>query len=103
MHKATNVLGRFKQYERENAVLADLLHQKLFHAARRGAWYTRKALLEEHYMYVVQPPPGIHNTEQQKRHWKRISLATCEEGLQDKDCHVIYHYDLQKRIRKLEK
>jgi Fanconi-associated nuclease 1 len=41
--------------------------------------------------------------EKQKRYWKRISLDTCEAGLQDKDCHIIYHYDLQKRIRKLEK
>ena len=30
-------------------------------------------------------------------------MKTCEHGLQDKDCHVIHHYDLQKRVRKLEK
>ncbi|KAL2065113.1 hypothetical protein VTL71DRAFT_4253 [Oculimacula yallundae] len=103
VHKGTYVLGRFKMHEREHAITSELLDQHLFHAARRGAWYQRKALLEEHYMHLLQPPPGVPNVEQQKKHWKRISLQTCEAGLQDKDCHTIYHYDLQKRIRKLEK
>jgi len=103
VHKGTYVLGRFKMHEREHAVTSELLSQHLFHAARRGSWYQRKALLEEHYMYALQPPLGMSNVEQQKKHWKRQSLRTCEAGLQDKDCHTIYHYDLQKRIRKLEK
>ncbi|KAH9220383.1 hypothetical protein DL95DRAFT_329579 [Leptodontidium sp. 2 PMI_412] len=103
IHKGTYVLGRLKMHEREHAVTSELLNQHLFHAARRGAWYQRKALLEEHYMHALRPPPGVSNLEQQKKHWKRISLQTCEAGLQDKDCHTIYHYDLQKRIRKLEK
>ena len=103
VHKAMYVLGRFKKHQREHAITTELLKQQLFHAARRGAWYTRKALLEEHYMFAIQPMPNITSIEQQKKHWKRISLRTCEEGLQDKDCHVIYHYDLQKRIKKLEK
>ncbi|KAL5320546.1 hypothetical protein ACEPPN_011355 [Leptodophora sp. 'Broadleaf-Isolate-01'] len=103
IHKGTYVLGRLKMHEREHAVTSELLNQHLFHAARRGAWYQRKALLEEHYMHALRPPPGVSNLEQQNKHWKRISLQTCEAGLQDKDCHTIYHYDLQKRIRKLEK
>lgn len=103
IHKGTFVLGRFKMHEREHAITSELLNQHLFHAARRGAWYQRKALLEEHYMYALQPPAGVSDVEKQKKHWKRISLWTCEAGLQDKDCHVMFHYDLQKRIRKLEK
>lgn len=103
VHKGMYTLGRFKMYEKEHEVTSELLNQQLFHAARRGAWYQRKALLEEHYMYAIQPPSGVSDPEQQKRYWKRISLRTCETGLQDKDCHMIYHYDLQKRIRKLEK
>lgn len=103
VHKGTYVLGRFKMHEREHEVTSELLSQQLFHAARRGAWYQRKALLEEHYMHALRPPAGVSNFEKQRRHWKRMSLRTCEAGLQDKDCHMIYHYDLQKRIRKLEK
>ncbi|CAD6445823.1 91c0360d-8014-4578-a457-1b6178a6370c [Sclerotinia trifoliorum] len=103
VHKGLYVFGRFKNHEKEHAILTELLNQKLFHSAKRGAWYQRKALLEEHYMYTLQPVPGINDTEQQKRHWKRVSLCTCEQGLQDRHCHVIYHYDLQKRIQKLEK
>jgi Fanconi-associated nuclease 1 len=103
VHKGTYVLGRFKMYEREHEVTTALLNQYLFHAARRGAWYQRKALLEEHYMCSVQPPLEISDAEQQKRYWKRIALQTCENGLRDNDCHVIYHYGLQKRVKKLEK
>ena len=103
VHKACYVLGRYKMHEREWQVLTELLDQKLFHTARRGAWYQRKALLEEHYMAAIKPISSIGNLHQQKQYWRRVSLKTCEYGLQDRDCHVIYHYDLQKRVRKLEK
>lgn len=103
IHKGTYVLGRFKMHAREHEVLSELLNQHLFHAARRGSWYQRKALLEEHYMYAISPPENASDPEKQKRHWKWISLETCEQGLQDNDCHMIYHYDLQKRIKKIEK
>lgn len=103
VHKAMYVLARFKLHEQEYDVTSELLSQHLFHVARRGAWYQRKALLEEHYMYSIRPAPKLSTEEQQKKHWKRVSLQTCEQGLQDKDCHMIFHYDLQKRMRKIEK
>lgn len=102
VHKGAYVLGRMKNHEEEHRVLTELLSQNLFHAARRGSWYQRKALLEEHYMSALKPNEGRAEIAQ-KRHWKKIALQTCEDGLQDKDCHLIYHYDLQKRIMKLEK
>jgi hypothetical protein len=83
-------------------VLEELLAQRLFHAARRGAWYQRKALLEEHYMWALTPADG-RSEEAQRKHWKRLALRTCEAGLEDPLCHLIFHYDLQKRITKLEK
>lgn len=102
IHKGLYPLGRFKEHKREHELLTELLNQKLFHAARRGAWYQRKALLEEHYLWALTPNEG-RSDEAQKKHWKRVALSTCEAGLQDPDCHVIYHYDLQRRIVKLEK
>ncbi|KAL1639932.1 hypothetical protein SLS58_007358 [Diplodia intermedia] len=102
VHKATYVLGKFKQHKREHELLTELLTQRLFHASRRGAWYQRKALLEEHYMAGLMPSEG-RSEESQKRHWRQIALQTCEEGLQDNLVHQIYHYDLQKRVTKLEK
>lgn len=105
IYKATTVFGRLKMYDREHSVLTKLLEQRLF-IYRRGGIYQRKALLEEHYLAEA----GAASTEtagmsqdQLKRYWKRLSLKTAEEGLQDRDCHVIYHYDLEKRIVKLEK
>ncbi|KAI9745183.1 MAG: hypothetical protein M1818_001461 [Claussenomyces sp. TS43310] len=103
VHKATSVLGKYKMHAREHDVLWSLLNQSLFHAARRGAWYQRAALLEEHYMSDLKPVPDIEDILQQKKHWKRTALKTCEQGLRDPDVHLVYHYDLQKRIRKLER
>ncbi|KAJ9192329.1 hypothetical protein DTO021D3_8798 [Paecilomyces variotii] len=102
IHKGLQPLGRFKEHKREHELLTELLDQRLFHSARRGGWYQRKALLEEHYLWALTPSEG-RNEEAQKKHWKRIALRTCEEGLEDPDCHIIYHYDLQKRITKLER
>ena len=102
VHKGSYVLGRFKEHKREHKLLTELLTQHLFHAARRGAWYQRKALLEEHYMWAIEVNDG-RSEEAQKKHWKRVALQTCEQGLQDNDCHLMYHYDLQKRVTKIEK
>ncbi|KAK2765494.1 hypothetical protein FQN54_008348 [Arachnomyces sp. PD_36] len=102
VHKGLYPLGRFKQHKQEHERLQELLSQRLFHAARRGTWYQRKALLEEHYLWALSPSEG-RTEDAQKKHWKRIALQTCEEALRDPDCHLIYHHDLQKRIKKLEK
>ncbi|TPX11464.1 uncharacterized protein E0L32_007883 [Thyridium curvatum] len=102
-HKAAYVLGRLHEYQREHALLSELLDQRLFQMARRGSWYQRKALLEEHYMYDADPSPGYADPEQQKKHWRRIAVRTCEQALEDRDCHLIYHYDLQRRLVKLER
>lgn len=102
IHKATGVLARRKEYKREHELLTELLDQRLFHHSRRGAWYQRKALLEEHYMAELSPSAN-RSEEAQKRHWRNIALQTCEQGLQDNLVHIIHHYDLQKRVTKLEK
>ena len=103
VHKAAYCFGRLKDYRREYDLLRELLAQRLFHTARRGSWYQRKALLEEHYMYAVDPEPASTEEEQRKKHWRAQAVTTCEIGLQDVDCHLIYHHDLQKRLVKLEK
>lgn len=103
VHKAAGALGRLKEHQREHTILAELLSQRLFHLARRGSWYQRKALLEEHYMHALLPNPAYTDPERQKSHWKIIAAATCETALEDPDCHLKYHYDLQKRLVKLEK
>ncbi|KJX93685.1 coiled-coil domain-containing protein mtmr15 [Zymoseptoria brevis] len=104
VHKAAYVLGKFKEHKREHEVLCELLAQRLFHTSRRGDWYQRKALLEEHYMHLHLPsPPACKDVESKKRHYKKVALSTCEEGLQDQLTHLIFHRDLQKRTTKLEK
>ncbi|KAL5596905.1 uncharacterized protein BROUX77_006853 [Berkeleyomyces rouxiae] len=106
IHKGLFVLGRLKNYAREHSLLTELLAQRLFHRARRGSWYQRKALLEEHYMHAVDLAAGETLTEKSealKKKWKKKAAETCEQALQDNDCHVIFHYDLQKRLIKLER
>ena len=102
IHKGLLPLARSKEHKTEYEMLSELLNQRLFHVAKRGMWYQRKALLEEHYMWCLMPFDG-RSDEPQKKHWKRIAIRTCEEGLEDPGCHLIYHYELQKRITKLEK
>ncbi|KAF2857417.1 hypothetical protein K470DRAFT_260822 [Piedraia hortae CBS 480.64] len=104
VYKGVYVLGRFKDYKREHQLLTELLEQRLFHTSKRGDWYQRKALIEEHYMYLHLPSPtSCQDEETIKKHWRRIALQTCEAGLEDQLTHLIYHHDLQKRILKLEK
>ncbi|KAK4240340.1 VRR-NUC domain-containing protein [Achaetomium macrosporum] len=102
-HKTAHVLGRLHRYKDEHELLTELLNQRLFHPARRGSWYQRKALLEQRYMWEVDPDPVSVDPEVRKKHWQRIALMTCESALEDRDCHLIYHYDLQKRLLRLEK
>jgi len=102
-HKAAHIYGRLHEYGKEHALLSELLAQRLFHPARRGDWYQRKALLEENYMWEVDPQLPVTDPERQKRHWRGIAAATCQAALEDRDCHLIYHYDLQKRLVKLER
>ncbi|KAI5289450.1 hypothetical protein KEM52_000785, partial [Ascosphaera acerosa] len=102
LHKGLQAFARFKEHRREYDLLCELLVQRVFHPARRGAWYQRKALLEEHYAWELFPR-GQRSDDAQKKEWKRTALQTAEAGLQDPQTHVIYHYDLQKRIMKLEK
>lgn len=104
VHKGAYVLGRFKDHRREHQILCELLDQRLFHTSRRGDWYQRKALLEEHYMHLHFPSPAsCKDVERKKKHWKRVALQTCETALQDQLTHLIFHHDLQKRTSKLEK
>ncbi|TKA28151.1 hypothetical protein B0A50_04122 [Salinomyces thailandicus] len=104
VHKGAYILGKFKDHKREHEVLSELIEQQLFHTSRRGDWYQRKALLEEHYMHIHLPsPPECKDEEARKKHWKRVALQTCEQGLQDQLTHLIFHHDLQKRTLKLEK
>ncbi|KAK3393188.1 VRR-NUC domain-containing protein [Podospora didyma] len=102
-HKTAHVLGRLHRYKEEHDFLIELLGQRLFHPSRRGSWYQRKALLEERYMCEIDPKPVSTDPEMRKKHWQRIAVMTCETALEDRDCHLIYHYDLQKRLLKLEK
>nr|POF07861.1 fanconi-associated nuclease 1 like [Quercus suber] len=104
VHKGAYVLGKNKEHKREYEVLCELLNQRLFHTSRRGDWYQRKALLEEHYMHLhLLSPAAYKDVESKKKHWKRVALNTCEEGLRDQLTHLIFHHDLQKRVIKLEK
>ncbi|GAM84845.1 hypothetical protein ANO11243_028470 [Dothideomycetidae sp. 11243] len=102
IHKGAYVLGRFKHHMREHSILSELLDQKLFHTSRRGDWYQRKALLEEHYMADLTDGEE-RSADIQKKRWREIALHTCDAGLRDPLTHIIFHHDLQKRVTKLEK
>jgi Fanconi-associated nuclease 1 len=55
-------------------------------------------------MHLYLPSPSeCKDAESKKKHWKRVALQTCEQGLEDQLTHLIFHHDLQKRTGKLEK
>ena len=54
-------------------------------------------------MFALEENPAHENDEMQRKRWARIAASTCETALEDPDCHLKYHYDLQKRLLKLEK
>ena len=103
VHKGVYVLGRLKEHRREHAVLSALLQQRFFQPARRGAWYQRKALVEENHMAVLEGAVRTEALESRRKQWRQAALDTCEAGLQDPQTHVAFHHDLQKRIVKLER
>lgn len=115
MHKAAYTFGRLKDHLREHELLCEMLSQTVFYPGRRGYWYVRKALLEEHYMHFTHPDGPADNggsigfkedsllADKRIKYWKQRAAQTCQVGLQDRDCHLIYHYDLQKRLIKLER
>ncbi|KAJ4144857.1 hypothetical protein LMH87_003726 [Akanthomyces muscarius] len=101
--KAGYAMGKFKEYAREHELLKELLGQKMFHLARRGDWYQRKALLEENYMAKLGEPCAAAELERRKKEWNKTAATTCEMALQDPDCHLTFHFGLQRRLLKLEK
>ncbi|KAK9452232.1 uncharacterized protein V1518DRAFT_410687 [Limtongia smithiae] len=94
VYKFAFVLCRLARHVEAHKMYAALLRQKVYRRGKRGDWYQRKALIEN--TYFAKDP-------KERRLWKQTSLATCEMGLQDPDTHLIYHYDLQKRIVRLER
>lgn len=97
--KAAAVFAKRHEYIQEHQIWSTLLAQKIYRLGRRGEWYDRKALIEQHYAPTLGGP---NITEAHKRKSKRIALETCIAGLQDPDTHQIYHNALQRRIMRLE-
>ncbi|KAK9433854.1 hypothetical protein V1505DRAFT_336291 [Lipomyces doorenjongii] len=97
MYKLAAVLSRLGRHKEAHSIYTALLGQRIYRRGKRGDWYQRKALIEN--LYMCDDKKNV----KEARLWKRKSLATCETGLQDPDTHMIYHYDLQKRIVRLER
>ncbi|KAK9325540.1 VRR-NUC domain-containing protein [Lipomyces orientalis] len=97
MYKLAAVLCRLGRHKEAHGIYTLLLGQRIYRRGKRGDWYQRKALIENLYMFEDK------KDAKEVRRWKRKALATCEAGLQDPDTHMIYHYDLQKRIMRLER
>ncbi|EDN08153.1 conserved hypothetical protein [Histoplasma mississippiense (nom. inval.)] len=93
IHKGLYALGRFKNYKREHELLTELLDQRLFHAARRGAWYQRKALLEEHYMWSLTP---FENRSEEIQKRKRITKLEKSLKVTKREQHDFGHVMLVK-------
>ncbi|EIM21182.1 hypothetical protein WALSEDRAFT_57755 [Wallemia mellicola CBS 633.66] len=93
VHKLSGIYSRNKRYEEEVGLLRELLAQRVWRSSRRGAWYSRLALvLMTHFK----------NTEKLS-YYLNEALNVCAEALMDQDTHEIYKPDLYRRITRLEK
>ena len=97
IYKRAYILTRSHRYKEAHEVYDNLLKQRHYRRDKRGSWYQEKALIEMHYMNEDK------SDDKAKKIWKETALKTCVLGLQDPDTNIIYHYDLQKRIMRLEK
>ncbi|KAK7204360.1 hypothetical protein BZA70DRAFT_280571 [Myxozyma melibiosi] len=97
VHKYAFVLSRLGRYQDSYDVYSALLAQDMYRQGKRGDWYQRKSLIENRYF------GGVDKDERERKAWKRKALETCERGLQDPRTHLKYHYDLAKRIMRLER
>lgn len=93
IHKLSGIYSRNKCYEEEVGLIRELLAQRVWRTSRRGAWYSRLALvLMTHFK----------NTENLTSYFNE-ALHICAEALMDQDTHEIYKPDLYRRITRLEK
>ncbi|TIA93489.1 hypothetical protein E3P81_00915 [Wallemia ichthyophaga] len=91
VHKLSAIYSRNKDYQAEVRLLKELLQQRVWRTARRGAWYSRLALvLMTHY----RDDRLSSYTE---------ALNICADALMDHDTHEIYKPDLYRRVARLEK
>ncbi|TIA86933.1 hypothetical protein E3P99_03517 [Wallemia hederae] len=91
VHKLSGIYSRNKDYDAEICLLRELLQQRVWRTARRGAWYTRLALvLMTHY-----------KEDRVRSHTDALNI--CADALMDQDTHEIYKADLYRRIARLEK
>lgn len=91
IHKLSGIYSRNKDYDAEVGLLRELLQQRVWRTARRGAWYSRLALVLMTYYKDDRPH---HYTE---------ALKVCADALMDQDTHEIYRSDLYRRVARLEK
>ncbi|PWN29886.1 hypothetical protein BDZ90DRAFT_272584 [Jaminaea rosea] len=98
VYKGCTVLARFKLHDREAEVLRALLAQRHFRRGKRGEWYDRLALITAMYSAGL----GEDKSEAAKMRAKGEALTIAVAGVEDRDTHLIYHDQLQRRIVRLE-
>ncbi|KAK9462522.1 VRR-NUC domain-containing protein [Lipomyces oligophaga] len=97
VQKLALVLAKLGEYDDEYDIYCALLSQRIYRQGKRGEWYTQKALLEDYRF------GGARRSPKERRFWREQALLTCTAGIEDLQTHLIFHFDLQKRIVKLEK
>ncbi|KAJ3922957.1 VRR-NUC domain-containing protein, partial [Lentinula edodes] len=106
--KVTEAYALLHKYEKELEVLQSLLAQKFWRQAKRGKWYERRALVQDHHL------PKLYRSRAERNGWSKqhlldktynLSIELREglyEAMEDTDTHRVYHKSLVKRLTKVE-
>ncbi|KAJ3810701.1 hypothetical protein F5876DRAFT_76519 [Lentinula aff. lateritia] len=106
--KVTEAYALLHKYEKELEVLQSLLAQKFWRQAKRGKWYERRALVQDHHL------PKLYRLRAERNGWSKqhlfdktfdLSIELREglyEAMEDTDTHRVYHKSLVKRLTKVE-
>ncbi|KAL5489948.1 hypothetical protein ACEPAI_4780 [Sanghuangporus weigelae] len=106
VYKGATAYGKLKEFDREIALLQELLAQRRWRRGKRGAWYDRWALVLMHHVVCTKCEVDGEQVPLSKEEQKKVlqkAMKVVIEGLHDDDTHIVHRQALERRLTRLEK
>ena len=90
-YTGASAFGRLKEFDREIAILEELLMQSRWRRGKRGAWYDRWALILMHHLVREKREVDGKQVALEKDEQSRIlkqAMQIIVRGLEDEDTHI---------------
>ncbi|EJD02252.1 uncharacterized protein FOMMEDRAFT_147288 [Fomitiporia mediterranea MF3/22] len=105
VYKGATAYGKLKDFDREIALLQELLAQRRWRRGKRGAWYDRWALVLMHHVVRQRREINGEQVPLSKEEQKKVlqkAMDVVIEGLHDEDTHIVSRQSLERRLSRLE-